>query len=159
MGGSRESTVLKWWAVGQHHIFILYLVMMGYQRLQRIPVLTSVSETTRKPPLAEASNALGKQKIQRRTISLWLWDHDIKFARWQHLATWHVALVWHTCYWIRPNVPHIGILFPVLTSTISSQSTCHSAPVCEILPKSDRPWQKNGAMLILKMADIRHLGF
>jgi len=21
MGGSRESTVLKWWAVGQHHIF------------------------------------------------------------------------------------------------------------------------------------------
>jgi len=36
--------------------------MMGYQRLQRIPVLTSVSETIRKPPLAEASNALGKQK-------------------------------------------------------------------------------------------------
>ena len=48
--------------LGSTIFFILYLVMMGYQRLQRIPVLTSVSETIRKPPLAEASNALGKQK-------------------------------------------------------------------------------------------------
>ena len=25
----------------------------------------------------------------------WLWDHDIGFARWQHLAMWQVALGWH----------------------------------------------------------------
>jgi len=47
-----------------------------------------------------------------------------------------------TCYWIRPNVRHIGILQLVSISTISPQSTCHSAPVCEILSKSDHPRQK-----------------
>jgi len=45
-----------------------------------------------------------------------------------------------TCHWIRPNVRHIGILLPV--STISPQSTCHSALVCEILSKSDDSRQK-----------------
>ena len=42
-----------------------------------------------------------------------------------------------TCHGIRPNVRHIGILHQVSISTISPQSTCHSAPVCEILSKSD----------------------
>ena len=40
------------------------------------------------------------------------------------------------------RVRHIGILPMVSISTISSQSTCHSAPVCEILYKSDHPRQK-----------------
>jgi len=86
--------------------------------------------------------------------------HAIEFARLQHPAMWHVALAsWHwirqvatlansmswscivvggsgmTCHWIRPNVCHIGILHLVSISTISPQSTCHSAPVCEILSK------------------------
>jgi len=65
--------------------------------------------------------------------------HTTEFARWQHPAMWQVALGWD---WIRPNVRHIGILHLVLSSTISSQSTCHSAPVCEILSKSDHPLQK-----------------
>jgi len=43
---------------------------------------------------------------------------------------------------IRPNVRHIGILHLVSILTISPQSTCHSAPVCEILSKSDHPQQK-----------------
>ena len=47
-----------------------------------------------------------------------------------------------TCHGIRPNVRHIGILHLVLILTISPQSTCHSAPVCEILSKSDHPQQK-----------------
>ena len=46
------------------------------------------------------------------------------------------------CHWIRQNVPHIGILHLVSISTISPQSTCHSAQVCEILSKSDHPRQK-----------------
>jgi len=41
-----------------------------------------------------------------------------------------------------PKRPHIRILHLVSISTISPQSTCHSAPVCEILSKSDHPWQK-----------------
>jgi len=47
-----------------------------------------------------------------------------------------------TCYVIRPNVRHIGILHLVSISTTSPQSTCHSAPVCETLSKSDHPRQK-----------------
>jgi len=79
-------------------------------------------------------------------------DHDTDFARWLHPAIWHVALEsWQwihkvaapcnvaggcgmTFHGIRPNVRHIGILSP--------QSTCHSAPVSEILSKSDNPQQK-----------------
>jgi len=75
-------------------------------------------------------------------------------------AMWHVALEsWQrihqvtapcnvisgsrmTCYWIRLNMCHIGILHLVSISTISLQSTYHSAPVCEILSKSDHPRQK-----------------
>ena len=47
-----------------------------------------------------------------------------------------------TCHKIRPNVRLIGILRLVSILTISPQSTCHSAPVCEILSKSDHPQQK-----------------
>jgi len=86
--------------------------------------------------------------------------HAIEFARRQHPAVWHVALEslhWiHqvaapcsaaggsgiTCHWIRPNVRHIGILHMVSISTTSSQSTCHSTTVSDILSKSDHPWQK-----------------
>jgi len=86
--------------------------------------------------------------------------HAIEFSRWQHPAMWHVALgSWHwilqvaapcnvaggsgmTCHGIRPNVRHIGILHLVSILTISPQSTCHSAAVCEILSKSDHPQQK-----------------
>ena len=51
-----------------------------------------------------------------------------------------------TCHWIRPNVRHIGILHLVSISTISPQSTCHSALVYEILSKSNHPGQKNDIM-------------
>jgi len=112
--------------------------------------------------------------------------HAIEFARWQHPAMWHVALEsWHwirqvaapcsvaggsgmTCHWICPNVRHIEILHLVSISTTSPQSTCHSAPVNEILSKSDHPRQKKmtscrfsgwGILSIFKMADINHLGF
>jgi len=47
-----------------------------------------------------------------------------------------------TCHVIRPNVRHIWILHLVSILTISPQSTCHSAPVWEILSKSDHPRQK-----------------
>ena len=91
---------------------------------------------------------------------MWLWNHDGEFTKWQHPAMWYVALgSWHwirlvatpcnvaggsgmTCHGIRPNVRRIGILHLVSTSTISHQSTCHSAPVWEILCKSEYPQQK-----------------
>ena len=47
-----------------------------------------------------------------------------------------------TCHGIRPNVRRIGILHLVSILTISPQSTCHSAAVCEILYNSDHPQQK-----------------
>jgi len=95
--------------------------------------------------------------------------HAIEFARWQHPAICHVALEsWHwirqvaapcnvaggsgmTCHWIRPNVPHIGILHHLVSiSTTSPQSTCHSAPVSEILSKSDHLRQKTRSSTIAK---------
>ena len=85
-------------------------------------------------------------------------DHDIDFARWLHHAMWHVALdtvnspsgstlqcvrrLWGDMHWISPNVRHIGILHLVSISTTSPQATCHSAPVSEILSKSDHSRQK-----------------
>jgi len=86
--------------------------------------------------------------------------HAIEFARWQHPAMWHVALEsWHwicqvaapcsveggsgmTRNWIRPNVHHIGILHLVSISATLPRSTCRSAPVSEILSKSDHPRHK-----------------
>jgi len=87
-----------------------------------------------------------------------------RFSIWRmellHPAMWHVALEsWQwihqaaapcnairgsgmTCHGIRPNVRCIGILHLVSILTISLQSTCHSAPVCKILSKSDHPQQK-----------------
>jgi len=85
----------------------------------------------------------------------WRWD-DIRWIRAVAApAMWHIALgSWHwirqvaapcnvacgsemTCHEIRQNVRHIGILHLVPILTISPQSTCHSAPVCDILSKSD----------------------
>jgi len=86
--------------------------------------------------------------------------HAVEFARWQHPAMWHIALgswhwirqaaavcnvaggSWMTWHGIRPNVRHIGILHLVLILTTLPQSTCHSAPVCEISSKSDHLQQK-----------------
>jgi len=102
-------------------------------------------------------------------LESWQWI-AIKFARWQHPAMWHIALgSWHwirqvaapctvaggsgmTCHGIRWIVSRIGILHLVSILTISPQSTCHSAPVCKILSKSDHPQQKNDVMSIFKMA-------
>ena len=42
-----------------------------------------------------------------------------------------------TCHKIRPNVCRIRILHLVSIFTISPQSTCYYAPVCEISSKSD----------------------
>ena len=99
---------------------------------------TSVSETIRKPPLVKAQTALKTQnnKIWRKRFSIWRMEFLI-------LTPCNVAGgSGMTCHWIRPNVRHIGILHLVSISTTSPQSTCHSAPVSEILPKSDHPGQK-----------------
>jgi len=99
--------------------------------------------------------------IKNKTIKY----SEKQFSIWRmeflHPAMWHVALEsWQwihqvaapcnvirgsemTCNWIRPNIHHIGILHLVLISTTSPQSTCHSAPVSDILSKSDHPRQKN----------------
>jgi len=49
----------------------------------------------------------------------------------------------------KTTLRHIGIIFPVSISTMSPQSVCHSAPVCQISSKSERPRQENDVMSIL----------
>jgi len=67
-------------------------------------IITSVSETIRKPPLVKAQSALknnNKIKYAEKRFSIWrieflhpaMWHyHDIDFARWLHPAMWHLAL-------------------------------------------------------------------
>jgi len=83
-------------------------------------------------------NSLSGSTLQCNT---WLWDDmplnlpegsTLQCGRW----------LWDDIHWIRPNVRHIRILHLVLISTTSPQSTCHSAPVSEILSKLDHPRQK-----------------
>ena len=103
--------------------------------------------------------------------------HAIEFARWQHPAMCHVAVEsWHwirqvaapcnvasgsemTCHWICPNVRHIGILHLVSISTTSPPSTRHSAPVSEILYKSDHRRQKKWRHVDFQDEDLSHRGF
>jgi len=118
-----------------------------------------------------------KLKYGEKRFSIWrmeflhpaMWhDHDIDFVRWLHPAMWHVVLKsWQwihqvaspcnvilgsemTCHWICSNVRHIGILHLVSMSTTSPQSTCHSAPVSEILSKSDHRRQKTSSSAVAK---------
>jgi len=65
-------------------------------------------------------------------------NRDSEFTKWQHPAMWYVALGWHAIEFAQTS----GILHLVSISTTSPQSTCHSAPVYEILSKSDHPQQK-----------------
>jgi len=59
----------------------------------------------------------------------------------------------------KTNVRHIGILFPVSILTISPQSACHCAQVCQISSECDGLRQKNDVMSIFKMPNLCHLGF
>ena len=67
--------------------------------------------------------------------------HAIEFARWQHSAMWYVALGWHAIEFAQTSAI-LEFYILVSISTTSLQSTCHSAPVSEILSKSDHPRQK-----------------
>ena len=125
-----------------------------------------------KAAVCQSLNCIENKKItyRKKRFTIWrmeflnpaMWhDLDIDFVGWLHPAMWHVALEsWQwihqvaapcnvirgsgmTCNWIRSNVRHIGILHLVSISTTSLHSTCHSAPVSEILSKSDHPRQKN----------------
>jgi len=98
--------------------------------------------------------------------------------KWLHLAMWHVALEsWQWIYQVAaPCTWYVALGWHAIefaqTFTIfefyiwfrfrphAPQSTCHSAPVSEILSKSDHPRQKKmTSCRFLEMADLRHLGF
>jgi len=79
-----------------------------------------------------------------------LWNHDSEFT------CSAIRGSGMTCHGIRPNVRRIGILHLVSILITSPQSTCHYAPVCEMLSKSDHAQQKNDVMSIFKMADLSH---
>jgi len=104
--------------------------------------------------------------------------HFIEFARWQHSAMWHVTLEWWqgihqvaapcnvtrgsgmTCYWILPNVCHIGILHLVSIFSPYHRSRhviLHQS--AKMYPNQTTIGRKNDVMSIFKMADLYHLGF
>jgi len=91
----------------------------------------------------------------RRSFSDVSFYQQTKFRSYNSIHGWDITI----SAFKKTNVRHIGILLPVSISTISPQSACHSAPVCEIISKSDRLLQKNYGMWLFKMADFHHLGF
>jgi len=72
----------------------------------------------------------------------WLWNRDSEFTKWQHPAMWYVALGWYAIEFAQKSaiLDFYICFFSILTT--SPRSTCHSAPVSEILSKSDHPRQK-----------------
>jgi len=91
---------------------------------------------------------------------MWLWNHDSEFTKWQHPVVWYVALEWHAvefAWWQHPAMRKVALGWHAMefaqTSAIlefyiwfrfwlSPHATCHSAPVYEILSKSDHIQQK-----------------
>jgi len=72
---------------------------------------------------------------------MWLWNHDSELTKWQHPAMWYVALGWHAVEFAQTSaILELYIWFRFWQH--HRQSTCHSAPVCEMLSKSDHPQQK-----------------
>ena len=125
------------------------------------PMKTSVSETIRKPPLG-ARQSLNCIKNMA--------NNDFQYAGWNYYTLQRGTIItlispgncalqcgrwlWDDIPWNSPNVRHIGILHLVTSLTISLQSTCHSAPVCESLSKSDHlqlQQKKIDVMSIFKM--------
>jgi len=63
--------------------------------------------------------------------------------------------IWDDMPWNSQKRPPYWIQHLVSISTLSPQSTCHYAPVCEILSSAE----KNDVMSIFKMTNLSHLGF
>ena len=51
---------------------------------------------------------------------------------------------------LKTNVRHVGIIFPVPNFTFASPSSCHSASAYQISSKSDHPWQSYDVIAIFK---------
>ena len=84
-------------------------------------IVTSASETIRKPPLVKAQTALRKQKNNK------IWRLTIFNMADEILTPCNVACSsGMTRPWIRPNVRHIGILLLVSISTAVDMSFCTS---------------------------------
>jgi len=71
---------------------------------------------------------------------MWLWNRDSECTKWQHPAMWYVALGWHAIEFAQTFA--ILEFYIWVRFRLQPQSTCHSAPVSEILSKSDHPRQK-----------------
>ena len=71
---------------------------------------------------------------------MWLWNRDSEFTKWQHpvMYTW----LWDDMPLNSSKRPPYWNSTSGCDFDTSPQSTCHSAPVSEILSKPDHPRQK-----------------
>ena len=147
----------------------------------------SVSETIRKPPLVKAQTALKRKEnmakndfkyggwnyytLQCGTImtlispgdctlqcSMWLWNHDSEFTKWQHPAMWQVALRWHAMEHAQTSaILEFYIWFRFWPYYCSRHVILHQ--FAKFYPNETTLSRKNDVMSIFKMADLSHLGF
>jgi len=160
------------WSRAKHHVTTsLMTIMLACQTMLPQNSLWNkcIGDDT-KAAAHQSLNRIKKIKDGEKWFLIW----RIEFL---HPSMWHVALKsWQwihqvvapcnvicgsgmTCHWIRPNVRHIGILPLVSISTTLPQSTCHSAPVSEMLSKSDHPRHKKLHHVDFQDADLSHLRF
>ena len=97
---------------------------------------TSVSETIRKPPLVKAQTALKTKKIYNMA------RNDFQYSGWNYYTLQCGMWLWDDMPRNSPKRPPYwnstsGFDFDHITAV-----DIHSAPVCEILSKSDHPQQK-----------------
>ena len=80
------------------------------------------------------------QSRRRNNISGFIFDDVTLLRRSTSIRKPNFIDIFHGLK--KTTVLHTGILLPVSVSIISSQSACHSAPVCQISFTQDHPQQK-----------------
>ena len=71
---------------------------------------------------------------------MWLWNHDIEFARWQHHAVCQLALGWHAIEFAQTSA--ILQFYIWFRAWPYHQSTCYSALLCNFI-QIGPPQKKN----------------
>jgi len=120
------------------------------------------SRRSRKPCIRKTKKNTAKNDFQyggwnssTLQCGTWLWD-DMTLSSLDGSTV--QSGKWYDMPLNLPKRPPYCNFTSGFNSTVSRQSACHTAPVCKISFKSDRPRQKNDVVSIFKMVDLAFYG-
>jgi len=136
--------------LSRHAVSVCLSVCPSVCHVRGLSKWTSVSETIRKPPLVKDQTALkNKKKYGEKRFSIWGWNsYTLQCACGSENMTVNSpsGSTLQCDTWLWDDMPLNSPKRPPYWNSTSSfdfdqspQSTFHSAPVCEILSKSDHP--------------------